>query len=130
VPLGVGIGMTFAPTQLAIQYSVPRQEVGTGSSLVWFISNLGGAIVLSLVGTYQNTRFNALSPNPALAATNASAYLTSFHLAIAESIQDVWWTMVPLAVAGIFFAAIVVGRLPPAPHEVEGSEPAAAVAVF
>jgi EmrB/QacA subfamily drug resistance transporter len=130
VPLGVGIGMTFAPTQLAIQYSVPRHEVGTGSSLVWFISNLGGAIVLSLVGTYQNTRFAALSPSPTLAVTNFPAYLTGIHLAVANSIQDVWWTMVPLAIVGILFAAVVVGRLPPAPHEVDGTEPAASAPVF
>ena len=130
LPVGFGLGMTFAPTQLAIQYSVPRHEVGTGSSLVWFISNLGGAIVLSLVGTYQNSTFNSLAPSPALAATNIGQYVVDFHLAVARSIQDVWWTMVPIAVAGILFAAVIVGGLPTTPHEVDGSEPAASAAIL
>jgi EmrB/QacA subfamily drug resistance transporter len=124
IPLGFGIGMTFAPTQLAIQYSVPRNEVGTGSSLVWFISNLGGAIVLSLVGTYQNQVFNSQAPSSGLAATDLPLYLVQINLAVARSIQDVWWLMVPLAIAGVLFAAMVVGGLPKEPHVVEGSEPA------
>ncbi|MCI4335993.1 MAG: MFS transporter [Thermoplasmata archaeon] len=126
IPLGFGVGMTFAPTQLAIQYSVPRDEVGTASSLVWFISNLGGAIVLSIVGAYQVQKFNSLVPSGALAASNPAAFVTAFYLAVAESIQYVWWIMVPLAVVGIVFAALIVGRLPPTPHEAIVAEPVAA----
>lgn len=53
IPLGLGVGLTFAPTQLAIQYSVPAKDVGTGNSLVWFLGNLGGSIVVSVLGTCQ-----------------------------------------------------------------------------
>ncbi len=98
IPVGFGVGLTFAPTQLAIQYSVARDDVGAGTSLVWFLSNLGGAVVGSLLATYQ------LSVQRSLGVPLPSTF--------AVSIQHVWWALVPVAVAGLAFAFIVSGRLP------------------
>ena len=98
IPVGFGIGLTFAPTQLAIQYSVTKNDVGAGTSLVWFLSNLGGSIVSSLLATYQLSVLNSLrSPVPS---------------PVAVSIQDVWWALLPVAVVGVAFALLVRGRLP------------------
>jgi EmrB/QacA subfamily drug resistance transporter len=115
VPLGLGVGLTFAPTQMAIQYSVPRSELGTGTSLVWFLGNLGGSIVVSVLGTYQQTIFNSLRPGGPVPAPPDPAfytYLAQTQYAVAVSIQNVWWAIVPFAVAGLFFALLVRGRLP------------------
>ena len=98
IPLGWGVGMTFAPTQLAIQYSVAKEDLGAGTSLVWFVSNLGGSIVGSILGAYQLGVLKSLN--------------LPFFQAHAVSIQDVWWGLVPVAVAGIVFAFIASGRLP------------------
>ncbi len=98
VPVGWGVGMTFAPTQLAIQYSVAKDDLGAGTSLVWFLSNLGGAIVGSLLGAYQLGVFRSLR--------------LPFPQAFAVSIQHVWWGLVPAALLGLAFACIVSGRLP------------------
>lgn len=98
IPLGWGVGMTFAPTQLAIQYSVAKEDLGAGTSLVWFVSNLGGAIVGSILGAYQLGVLNSLN--------------LPFFQAHAVSIQDVWWGLVPVAILGLVFALIVSGRLP------------------
>ncbi len=108
VPVGWGVGMTFAPTQLAIQYSVAKDDLGAGTSLVWFLSNLGGAIVGSLLGAYQLGVFRSLR--------------LPFPQAFAVSIQHVWWGLVPAALLGLVFAFIVSGRLPKtADAESEGS---------
>lgn len=98
VPLGFGVGMTFAPTQLAIQYSVAKEDLGSGTSLVWFISNLGGAIAGSVLGAYQLGVLKTLN--------------LPFFQAHAVSIQDVWWGLIPFAIVGLIFAATVSGRLP------------------
>ncbi len=125
IPLGFGIGLTFAPTQLAIQYTVAKDDVGTGNSLVWFLGNLGGSIVVSILGTYQQTVFNSLRPSGGLPTGSPSAlptYLIQTHLAVATSIQDVWWLLLPISIAGLLFAVLVTGRLPVA-RTVEVSEP-------
>ncbi len=129
VPLGFGVGLTFAPTQMAIQYSVPRSELGTGTSLVWFLGNLGGSIVVSVLGTYQQTAFNSLKPGGAPPAPTDPAflgYLAQIQSAVAVSIQDVWWAIVPVAVAGLLFAFLVRGRLPAGLAEEDGSPSPAA----
>lgn len=115
IPLGFGVGMTFAPTQMAIQYSVPKNEIGTGTSLVWFLSNLGGSVVVSILGTYQLSVYNSLVPSgaPPTPGTPAfAAYLSAVQSAYAQSVQHLWWAMVPVAVLGLLFAALVRGRLP------------------
>lgn len=98
IPVGFGIGLTFAPTQLAIQYSVAKTDVGSGTSLVWFLTNLGGSIIGSILGAYQ------------LSVRNSSGL--PFPSAVAVSIQDVWWGLLPVAVAGVVFAVVMAGRLP------------------
>lgn len=98
VPLGWGVGMTFAPTQLAIQYSVAKDDLGAGTSLVWFLSNLGGATVGSILAAYQLGVLKTLN--------------LPFFEAHAVSIQDVWWGLVPVAILGLVFALVVSGRLP------------------
>ena len=110
IPIGFGVGMTFAPTQLAIQYSVSAKDVGTGNSLVWFISNLGGSIVVSLLATYQIAQARALL-SPSL-VPGTPAFLLGFESAMATSIHDVWWTLLPLAAVAVLFSLAVAGRLP------------------
>lgn len=110
VPLGWGVGMTFAPTQLAIQYSVAPEDLGAGTSLVWFFSNLGGAVIGSLLGAYQLGILKTLR-------------LASPYQTYAVSVQDVWWALVPVAVLGLVFAFIVSGRLPKTPEGENGSAP-------
>ncbi|MCI4340095.1 MAG: MFS transporter, partial [Thermoplasmata archaeon] len=120
MPLGLGVGLTFAPTQLAIQYSVPRDAVGTGNSLVWFIGNLGGSIVLSVFQTFQGDAGARLLGAP-LNSPAAFAYpVVQQQSAWAVSIQDVWWWLVPVAIAGLLFAALVAGRLPKTAHGADG----------
>ncbi len=109
IPVGWGVGMTFAPTQLAIQYSVSKDDLGAGTSLVWFLSNLGGAIVGSLLGAYQLGVFKSLD--------------LPFPEAFAVSIRNVWWALVPIAILGLLFALVVSGQLPTTAGE-DGDSPA------
>ncbi|MCI4360690.1 MAG: alpha/beta hydrolase, partial [Thermoplasmata archaeon] len=114
----------FAPTQLAIQYSVPKNAVGTGNSLVWFVSNLGGSIVVSLLATFQGTTLKSLYPAPPTSPAALAVFQSQVHVAWASSIQDVWWWLVPLAIAGFLFALWMNGRLPKSePDSTEGFSP-------
>ncbi|MCI4331965.1 MAG: MFS transporter [Thermoplasmata archaeon] len=135
IPLGLGIGLTFAPTQLAIQYSVPKSDVGTGNSLVWFLGNLGGSIVLSLLASYQGTIYRSLGPaGPAPAPTNPPtpeflAYLAQAMSATATSVHDVWILVVGIAVVGLAISFLVRGVLPQTIEEPVESHPPEVAAV-
>jgi EmrB/QacA subfamily drug resistance transporter len=120
VPIGFGVGLTFAPTQLAIQYSVSAKDVGTANSLVWFISNLGGSIVVSLLATYQLAQFTNLQPTNLV--PGSPAFFLAVQSAVATSIHDVWWLLVPLAAVGVLFAVAIAGRLPGTTHPIPASE--------
>lgn len=123
IPLGFGVGLTFAPTQLAIQYSVDRKDVGTGNSLVWFLGNLGGSILVSLFGTFQQSEFQRLA-GPAPAQTDPSYLLWAAGAphAVALAIQEIWWLVVAVAVAGLLFAVFVAGRLPTSHSEAAAAD--------
>ncbi|HTT35722.1 MAG TPA: MFS transporter [Thermoplasmata archaeon] len=126
VPVGLGIGISFAPIMLAVQYGVPARDIGIGSSLVQFMGNLGGSIGLSLLGTLQANEFSALSPVgpdpcPALAASGQPApacvgqhlaYFASVQHAFFVSFQDLFWAVVGIAVLAFVFGLLVTGKLP------------------
>ena len=128
VPLGFGVGLTFAPTQLAIQYSVARKDVGTGNSLVWFLGNLGGSILVSVFGTIEQSRFNVLAgPKPDPTSPAFLSWLAGTPSATAVAIQEIWWLTLGVAIVGLAFALFVAGRLPKS-HSAAESASAEAVA--
>ncbi|HYK92714.1 MAG TPA: MFS transporter [Thermoplasmata archaeon] len=121
IPAGLGIGVTFAPVILAVQYGVPPRDIGAGSSIVQFMGNLGGSIGLSLLGSYQAFRFTQLSPagpNPcttppsaACAAANYPYFLSLSH-AFFTSFQDVFLITTIAAAAAFVVGLFITGRLP------------------
>ena len=48
--LGSGLGMLMQNLVLVVQNSVPREDIGAGSSLIAFFRSLGGAIGVSALG--------------------------------------------------------------------------------
>jgi EmrB/QacA subfamily drug resistance transporter len=83
--MGLGIGVTFPVTILAIQYSVSRRQIGIASSLAQFTRNLGGTIGLSVLGALQVNAFGAqlstlLQSVPAQFKTQAAAFLGNPNL--------------------------------------------------
>ncbi len=78
--MGFGLGITFAPIVLAIQYSVERTQMGIASSLAQFMANLGGTIGLAILGTLQANAFasqltSILQTVPAQFKLQAGAFL-------------------------------------------------------
>ncbi len=100
IPAGLGIGISFAPVILAVQYGVPPRDIGIGSSLVQFMGNLGGTIGLSLLGSYQAYRASQLIGSQGL----GGAFFTSF--------QEVFAITSGAAVLALVLGLFITGRLP------------------
>jgi len=50
VLVGAGLGMLMQNLVLVVQNSIPRSEIGSGSSLVAFFRSMGGAVGVSVLG--------------------------------------------------------------------------------
>lgn len=120
IPAGLGIGLSFAPVILAVQYGVPPRDIGIGSSLVQFMGNLGGTMGLSLLGSFQAYRFSQLVPeaNPCSTPPTAACYgqnLPYFQQATSAfftTYQEVFLITTGAALLALVLGLFVTGRLP------------------
>ncbi|MFC6595935.1 MDR family MFS transporter [Kitasatospora paranensis] len=53
---GIGLGLTMQNLVLAVQNTVPREELGSASSTVTFFRTLGGAVGVSALGALMSQR--------------------------------------------------------------------------
>ncbi len=122
IPLGFGIGLTFAVTTLSIQYAVPPKDIGSASSFVQFFGNLGGAVGLSILTSYQQARQNALDPIPpgvscpvppvGVPDPACLPYYSSLQAAAATSYAEAFVILLGISIAAVVFALFLTGRLP------------------
>lgn len=119
MPVGFGIGMTFAPAVLVVQYAVPRKDIGVSTSMVQFLMNIGGAFGVSIMSSYLVTRLSALlaaiPPGPTFPALAQAAFVTTIH--------EIFLFTAVVAAFAIVPALFVTGILPK--DKVEGEVAAA-----
>jgi MFS family permease len=124
MPVGFGIGMTFAPAVLVVQYAVPRKDIGVSTSMVQFLMNIGGAFGVSILGSYESARVAALLP-PGL-TPNTLPYYAALPGPTAIAVHEVFVFMVLVAAIAIIPALFVKGVLPAKQPEGEVAPIAAA----
>jgi EmrB/QacA subfamily drug resistance transporter len=110
MPVGFGIGLTFAPAVLVVQYAVPKKDIGISTSMVQFLMNIGGAFGVSILGSLQQARVAALVP-PLIGAPTP-AYFAALRAATAVSIHEVFMVTAVVACIAVVPAIYVTGRLP------------------
>ena len=131
IPLGFGVGLTFPVFFLAVQNQVPESEVGAATGLVQFLQSLGGSIGLTLLASFQQSRFQALQPStPAggclpgvLPSSACIQYFQGVQSALAQSYNEVFWVMLALLGVGLVLAFFITGSLP------KGKSPAGAASM-
>ncbi|MBJ7330877.1 MAG: MFS transporter [Solirubrobacteraceae bacterium] len=70
--VGAGVGMMMQNLVLVVQNTIPRSEMGSGSSLIAFFRSLGGAVGVSVLGAMLATRAGG-SISDGLAAAGVEA---------------------------------------------------------
>jgi MFS family permease len=122
IPLGFGIGLTFPVFLLAAQNQVKTADVGEAGGLIQFLQSLGGAVGLSVLASFQTTRFASLDPSPSAACASTApplplcaSYLGSLEGALVSSYDQAFIVMAGLLVVAFVFALFLVGRLPKGP---------------
>ncbi|MCI4352017.1 MAG: MFS transporter [Thermoplasmata archaeon] len=122
IPLGTGVGLTFASTALSVQYAVPPKDLGAATSLVQFLANLGGAVGVSALTAYQQLRLGVLDPAPAGVScpvpptTPINLACGGFYGALPHatgaSIEGAFSLLLVVALAAFVSAFFLEGRLP------------------
>ena len=130
IPMGFGIGLTFPVFLLAAQNQVRTEDVGEAGGLIQFLQSLGGAVGLSVLGSFQATRLAALDPAPAAGCASlqpplpeCAGYLASLERALVSSYDQTFFVMLGLLVVGFVFTAFLKGRL----QKASGADPGATV---
>ncbi|MEV7024701.1 MDR family MFS transporter [Kitasatospora sp. NPDC093558] len=80
---GIGLGLTMQNLVLAVQNTVPRNELGAASSVVTFFRTMGGAMGVSALGALMNNKVGHY-----LAENLAAAHITAGHAASDGGIPD------------------------------------------
>jgi MFS family permease len=119
IPLGFGVGLTFPVYLLAAQNQVRMADVGEAGGLIQFLQSLGGAVGLSVLGSFQATRFASLDPPPSAACSTASpplplcaSYVASLEGSLIKSYDQTFFVMLGLLVVAFVFALFLKGHLP------------------
>jgi EmrB/QacA subfamily drug resistance transporter len=129
IPLGFGVGLTFPVFLLAVQNQLPEAEVGAASGLVQFLQSLGGSIGLTLLSSFQQSRFLALSPAlpaggcpPNVPPSSACvAYDQGILQATSTSFTEVFTIVLILSVIGVLLSLFISGRLPKGKNPMGGA---------
>ncbi len=127
IPLGFGIGLTFPVFLLAAQNQVSTEDVGEAGGLIQFLQSLGGAIGLSVLASFQATRFAALDPPPNAACLSATppmptcaSYLGSLETSLVSSYDQTFMVMLGLLAVAFVFVLFLRGRLPKGTPQAQG----------
>lgn len=130
IPLGFGLGLTFPVFLLAAQNQVNMADVGEAGGLIQFLQSLGGAVGLSVLASFQATKFASLDPLPSPACLSTttpppeplcSSYLASLETSLVSSYDQTFTIMVGLVVIALAFALFLKGRLPRGPTRDEAA---------
>jgi len=122
IPLGFGIGLTFPVFLLAAQNQVKTVDVGEAGGLIQFLQSLGGAVGLSVLASFQATRFASLDPSPSAACSSGNPpvplcanYLGSLEGSLISSYDQTFVVMLGLLAVAFLFVLFLKGRLPRGP---------------
>ncbi|MEE1784775.1 MDR family MFS transporter [Streptomyces sp. SP17BM10] len=80
---GIGLGLTMQNLVLAVQNTVPRNELGAASSVVTFFRTMGGAMGVSALGALMTNKVGHY-----LAENLAAAHIPAGHAASGGGIPD------------------------------------------
>jgi MFS family permease len=119
IPLGFGIGLTFPVFLLAAQNQVQTADVGEAGGLIQFLQSLGGAVGLSVLASFQATRFASLDPSPSATCASATpplplcaGYLGSLESSLISSYDQTFVIMTGLMLVAFLFVLFLKGYLP------------------
>jgi len=117
--IGFGLGLTIPVSVLSAQFSVAKEQIGSATAVAQFLAVLGGAVGLSLLSSFFQSRLAALSPDPPAApctpqsfASQCVGYVQGLQNAGATAIQEVFVMTLVIIAVGFIASLLIKGRMP------------------
>jgi len=123
--MGAGVGCIFQILILAVQNSVPFNEVGTATSANAFFREIGATMGIAIVGSLFSARLTSmltarLSGDLLLPIGNIESITPAILRAMPEAMQDIFintyadaLTPIFLYIAPVFICGIILGSFLP-----------------
>jgi MFS family permease len=115
---GIGLGLTFVPTQIAALTGVTGEQAGVASGLINTSQQIGGAIGLALVSTVATTLTSNYATDHGVSAFDPNALVHGF--------QGAFYVLTGLGVVAVLAAATLIR----APRPAVEAEPAIATSTI
>jgi EmrB/QacA subfamily drug resistance transporter len=107
IPMGLGLGLALAGTQIAILNEAPAPEVGAAVGLSRFLQSLGGALGISLLTVFQSWRYQVLSQSASTPVALGNAVVASYN--------EVFLIIALSILASFGFSLLLTGKVPAVP---------------
>jgi len=106
--LGTGLGLTVAPLLIAAQNAVPKDRLGTATSLTQFTRSMGSAVGLALMGTLFLAPFGGKEPEGVLGYRIMDAAKLKAQVAqLVTGLHHVFLAACAAAILGILLALAI-----------------------
>ena len=107
--VGVGLGVSFVPLQIAAAFGVPEREAGVAAGLINTSQEAGGALGVAVISTLALTRIS-----DAMAGAGAHAGPAALRAARASGFHHAFFAGACFVLGGLLLAALLLPMMPPA----------------
>ncbi len=109
--LGTGLGLTVAPLLIAAQNAVPKERLGTATSLTQFTRSMGASIGLAVMATLFLAPFGGKEPQGLIdykiKMTLDKAQLRALIDPLVQGLHHVFQAIIVAAILGFFLALAI-----------------------
>ena len=116
IPIGFGIGFTLSATTISAQYSAEPMDIGASTSIVQFMGNIGGSVILSALTVFLYLKYESLNSMSTIGSVKLNQYGVN-ELAMSSAMHASFLVLLILSLVALISAFFIEGHLPVMPHK-------------
>ncbi|MHB8562293.1 MAG: MFS transporter, partial [Thermoplasmataceae archaeon] len=116
IPIGFGIGFTLSATTISAQYSAEPRDIGASTSIVQFMGNIGGSVILSALTVFLYLKYESLNSMSTIGSVKLNQYGVN-ELAMSSAMHASFLVLLILSLVALISAFFIEGHLPVVLHK-------------
>ncbi|MCL4310826.1 MAG: hypothetical protein M1462_00120, partial [Candidatus Thermoplasmatota archaeon] len=111
IPIGFGIGFTMSATTISAQYSAEPGDIGASTSIVQFMGNIGGSVILSTLTVFLYLKYKSLNSISTIRSVKLNQYGIN-EIAMSSAMSESFFILLILSLVALICAFFIEGHLP------------------
>ena len=111
IPIGFGIGFTMSGTTISAQYSTEPRDIGASTSIVQFMGNIGGSVILSTLTVFLYLKYKSLNSISTIRSVKLNQYGIN-EIAMSSAMSESFFILLILSLVAVICAFFIEGHLP------------------